>query len=153
MTYLGLRPGEKLYEELLVKTEELDKTENSMIFIERDTALKVFYINYGLHAKNTKTVKPTSLEEFLGLIKHAATVFTASYHGMLFSLYYNKRFYFYTRAHSSRVLSLAKILGVQERLGDSGIVDTDIDYSIVNQSIGFIEVRNVQENTAIIQKK
>ncbi len=35
----GLRPGEKLYEELLVKTEELDKTDNSMIFIERDTAL------------------------------------------------------------------------------------------------------------------
>ena len=32
----GLRPGEKLYEELLVKTEELDKTENKMIFIERD---------------------------------------------------------------------------------------------------------------------
>lgn len=35
----GLRPGEKLYEELLVKTEELDKTSNEMIFIERDTAL------------------------------------------------------------------------------------------------------------------
>ena len=33
----GLRPGEKLYEELLVKTEELDKTDNSLIFIERDT--------------------------------------------------------------------------------------------------------------------
>lgn len=35
----GLRPGEKLYEELLVGTEELDKTENSLIFIERDTPL------------------------------------------------------------------------------------------------------------------
>lgn len=35
----GLRPGEKLYEELLVKTEELDKTDNSTFFIERDTAL------------------------------------------------------------------------------------------------------------------
>ncbi len=33
----GLRPGEKLYEELLAKTEDLDKTENSLIFIERDT--------------------------------------------------------------------------------------------------------------------
>lgn len=36
---IGLRPGEKLYEELLIKTEELDKTENNMIFIERDKPL------------------------------------------------------------------------------------------------------------------
>ncbi len=36
---VGLRPGEKLYEELLVKTEELDKTENGLIFIERDAPL------------------------------------------------------------------------------------------------------------------
>lgn len=35
----GLRPGEKLYEELLVKTEKLDKTENRLIFIERDEPL------------------------------------------------------------------------------------------------------------------
>lgn len=35
----GLRPGVKLYEELLVNTEELDKTDNSLIFIERDKAL------------------------------------------------------------------------------------------------------------------
>ncbi len=33
----GLRPGEKLYEELLMKTETLAKTENNMIFIEKDT--------------------------------------------------------------------------------------------------------------------
>ena len=36
---IGLRPGEKLYEELLIKTEELDKTDNSLIFIERDESL------------------------------------------------------------------------------------------------------------------
>lgn len=35
----GLRPGEKLYEELLTKTEELDKTENEQIFVERDKPL------------------------------------------------------------------------------------------------------------------
>lgn len=35
----GLRPGEKLYEELLVKTEELDKTANKLIFIERDNPI------------------------------------------------------------------------------------------------------------------
>ena len=36
---IGLRPGEKLYEELLIKTESMDKTENDMIFIERDKPL------------------------------------------------------------------------------------------------------------------
>lgn len=35
----GLRPGEKLYEELLVKTEEMDKTANELIFIERDRVI------------------------------------------------------------------------------------------------------------------
>ena len=33
---IGLRPGEKLYEELLMKSETLDKTENDLIYIERD---------------------------------------------------------------------------------------------------------------------
>ena len=46
----GLRPGEKLYEELLVKTEELDKTSNSMIFIERDKALNAEEIDARLDA-------------------------------------------------------------------------------------------------------
>ena len=36
---IGLRPGEKLYEELLIKTEELTKTDNNMIFIEKDSPL------------------------------------------------------------------------------------------------------------------
>ena len=36
---VGLRPGEKLYEELLIKTEKLDKTDNNMIFVERDAPL------------------------------------------------------------------------------------------------------------------
>jgi FlaA1/EpsC-like NDP-sugar epimerase len=32
---IGLRPGEKLYEELLIKTEHLEKTDNKKIFIEQ----------------------------------------------------------------------------------------------------------------------
>lgn len=35
----GLRPGEKLYEEILVDTETLEKTENALIFIEKDEPL------------------------------------------------------------------------------------------------------------------
>lgn len=36
----GLRPGEKLYEELLINGKEQGKTENELIFIEKDTPLE-----------------------------------------------------------------------------------------------------------------
>jgi FlaA1/EpsC-like NDP-sugar epimerase len=36
---IGLRPGEKLYEELLIKPDKLKKTDNNMIFVERDVPL------------------------------------------------------------------------------------------------------------------
>ncbi len=51
---IGLRPGEKLYEELLINTEELDATENKQIFIERD-----------------KPVLMTELNEKLAILKSA----------------------------------------------------------------------------------
>ena len=46
---VGLRPGEKMYEELLIQTEELDKTFNEKIFIERDKGLSDDKINEYLH--------------------------------------------------------------------------------------------------------
>ena len=36
---IGLRPGEKLYEELLIRCEILDRTENNLIFVEHDAPL------------------------------------------------------------------------------------------------------------------
>ena len=37
----GLRPGEKLYEELLIKSETLDKTDNKLVFIEKDEPISM----------------------------------------------------------------------------------------------------------------
>ena len=36
---IGLRPGEKLYEELLIRKEDMHKTENSLIFVEKDNPI------------------------------------------------------------------------------------------------------------------
>lgn len=41
----GLRPGEKLYEELLIKSDTLTKTDNDLIFIEKDAPLPKEEIN------------------------------------------------------------------------------------------------------------
>lgn len=37
----GLRPGEKLYEELLIRSEDLTKTDNELIFIEQDSPISM----------------------------------------------------------------------------------------------------------------
>jgi FlaA1/EpsC-like NDP-sugar epimerase len=61
---IGLRPGEKLYEELLIKSEELDKTDNKMIFIERDRPLseteidnKLEILKWAISTNSNRTVK------------------------------------------------------------------------------------------------
>ena len=58
---IGLRPGEKLYEELLIKSESLTQTENKMIFVERDEGLsrkevdeKLAYLQDALDNQNLK---------------------------------------------------------------------------------------------------
>lgn len=45
MIETGLRPGEKLYEELLMNSQTLTKTDNDLIFIEKDTPLSKEVIN------------------------------------------------------------------------------------------------------------
>ena len=67
---IGLRPGEKLYEELLIKTEELDTTEDSMIFIERDkplseTALreKLNHLRQGVDSGDDAYMRSVVIEE------------------------------------------------------------------------------------------
>ena len=67
---IGLRPGEKLYEELLIKTESLTKTENDMIFIELDTPLSREAVDEKMAVLNG-AVEQTSSQIKSPLIKQA----------------------------------------------------------------------------------
>lgn len=58
---VGLRPGEKLYEELLMKTEDLDKTDNDLIFIECDKGLSREEVEEKLDILNEAVEKETSI--------------------------------------------------------------------------------------------
>ncbi|MCI5582878.1 MAG: polysaccharide biosynthesis protein [Anaeroplasma sp.] len=70
----GLRPGEKLYEELLVKTEELDKTDNELIFIERDKPLELEKVNEMLELLQ-KAVNKGNDENMKNIIKKVVPTF------------------------------------------------------------------------------
>lgn len=110
---------------------------NSAIKYAKANNLKVKLINYGLPKKYVQNVKPISLEDFLSLINDAAKVITASYHGMLFSIYFNKQFVYFNRAHKSRMNTLARKLCVQDCNGEGRDIlkMPKVDYSVVNKAV------------------
>ena len=99
--------------------------------------LKCWVINHGLPIKGVTSVKPDCLQDFLALFKNAQFVFTASYHGMLFSVYFNRQFAYYNRAHKSRMNTLASKLSVLDREGTEYDVlkMPEINYLNVNKAV------------------
>lgn len=80
---------------------------------------KVKIINYGKPISGMETVRPKTLAEFVGLIKHSKAMFTASYHGMLFALFYQREIFYYNRSLKGRMISLASKFGIENHNGDN----------------------------------
>ncbi len=135
--FIGKRIIEEKYV-LVYFNDHIGKCLNDAIEYANNNNLKVYFINYGRKKSKFETIRPTTIEEFLNLIKYAECVFTASYHGLLFSIYFNKNFLYYNRAHKSRMESLAKILGIEGQ--DGSKVDIfkykfDISWNKINEKV------------------
>ena len=76
---VGLRPGEKLFEELLIKSETLSKTDNNMIFVEKDTPLPRAEVDSKIQTLTT-AVKKSENELESELIKQAFKDTVPTYH-------------------------------------------------------------------------
>ena len=114
---------------------------------------EVYLVNYSFPVKGTKSISEINLEDFLSLIKYAKCVFTGSYHGMLFSIYFEKDFWFYNRAHAERMISLASRFNLLSRdRGKNQLVMESIDYSKITPLVK--EFRNESKkwlNNAILK--
>lgn len=92
---------------------------------------KVLFI-YG-ETNGTISVFPTSVSEFLSYIYYAKKVFTASYHGLLFSLYFQKQFTCKYRNPMNRmneVLNRMKLLWTEVEHSQFD-VNREIEYQLV----------------------
>lgn len=105
--------------------------------LAKQLGCEALFINYGRLFKGVKSIRPQSIAEFFSLIYYAAKIVTASYHGMLFSIYFNKQFVYFNRAHKSRMNTLANRLGVTDCAGEGKDVCNmkTIDYSKVNPRV------------------
>lgn len=66
---IGLRPGEKLYEELLMQTGNLDKTENNKIFVEQQGVRSKEELENDLRILHKAIDDKVSNEECIALMK------------------------------------------------------------------------------------
>lgn len=66
---IGLRPGEKLYEELLMKSETLLETENNKIFVEQQQEIDPSVIMANLVYLDQAVTKPASNEELVDILR------------------------------------------------------------------------------------
>lgn len=66
---IGLRPGEKLYEELLMQSEHLLTTENKKIFVEQQQLIPPTKIMRGLVALDQCVSQQRPREELIALMR------------------------------------------------------------------------------------
>lgn len=83
-------------------------------------------------------VYDAGVEDFLSLVKHADYVVTNSYHGMLFSIQFQKPFAVFSRhLCDNKINELLSLLDLTNRFvtPEKSLQLTPIDYSIVNKKI------------------
>ena len=119
----------------------------SALEYSKKTRLDVFVVGYGVsRSRDYRFVQPHSLCDFLSLVYNATIVFTASYHGFLFSTYFNRPFVYFNISHPSRMTTIARILGV-EHLDATHQVPKEIeyDYEMVNNKLEEYRQQSITE--------
>lgn len=66
---IGLRPGEKLYEELLVDTNRLIRTANQKIFVEQEEAVSAEWVLNGLERLDYAVTSGNSKQELIAFMR------------------------------------------------------------------------------------
>lgn len=105
--------------------------------LSKETGLPILEITKktAFMQKGSKLIDNASIEEFLGLIEHADYVVSNSFHGVAFSLVFEKQvFAVGMGAKSNRVVSLLEAAGIKERYIESSpnqISLSQIDYDMV----------------------
>lgn len=99
--------------------------------------MPAYYLNFYGDVKGATTVKPKTPNEWITLFANAKVVFTASFHGTIYSMYFKTPVFFYNRGAKSRLYSLAEDIGISNREGlDENIaLDAPIDFEYVHQAL------------------
>lgn len=103
----------------------------------KKTGLPVYLLNGYIPKVNSKNINVYTIHDFLSAIRYASFVYTASYHGLLFSLYFQKQFLYFEREPAVRMQYISNRLKIGNRNGGliGANIEESIDYSLLNERI------------------
>ncbi len=128
----------------------------------KENGKKIIEIFYKKRFKNTKKVENSfGPLEFIEAIANGDTIITNSFHGMVFSIIYQKDFYVITRSKmNSRIYDLLKILGLTDRIIKEEEIEklleketTKIDYKKVNEILETERKKSIEFIESIVKHK
>lgn len=107
----------------------------------KEHSLKVVVISQGVPRFDIIKVSPNNPTEWIGLFANASAVLTNSFHGFLFSLYFEKPVW--TANYSNRLTSILEALNLQRcRLDIDKELSNQIDYLNCNKLMAKIRVES-----------
>lgn len=147
----------------LIKQTTLDKSNYVLIYyvnapdqliikafdFAKKNGLKVVSLNRLNSSFDYCDYSNASIEEFILLIKNANCVFTTSFHGFVFSIIFNKNFFFETpnnsKNNNQRLLDLAMKLGVESQsLQSNNSFELNIQWEFVNNILNKLRKESIK---------
>lgn len=142
--YKGIEAERLIKEPYLLLYAPLEYNLDFIKFADRygkEHGLKVVELSrYAFDSVFHKTISYAGIGEFLSLIKHADMIFCNSFHGVCFSVIYQKQFFAFGRPSGRKYEEFCGRLGLQDRFMRSVDKDTildnsDIDYHEVSERL------------------
>lgn len=92
-----------------------------------------------------RTITDAGIEEFLSLIKNSEAVFSNSFHGVCFSLIFQKEFYAFSRETGKKIEDICNRLDLSSRfVQDVFIMHKPIDYLKVQETLHRLKQESIQ---------
>lgn len=140
---------------LLYMIAEDEELIGKALSLAKKTGFKVYYVNDRFYkAKGVNNLRKVSPDKWIGLFMNAEYVFTNSFHGVAFSINFEKKFHVQMlKANvkvNSRINNILELLQLEHR-GEFELAEQEIDYKTVNTILDKEREKSLAYLTGIFQ--
>lgn len=111
--------------------------------------LKLVVLGSKYDYRHPNDITDATPEDFISLIKYADIVLAGSYHGLVFSLNYNKNVYCSFKVNSKRAETILKAVGLEDRMVEANTklptIDSLIDWTVINEELNKLRNTSISE--------